>query len=96
MAEGMGMWADNWTASKTPEHMQQILEDEYGGMAESLYNLAAITGNPRWATAGDRFTKKWFFNMMGMRVDSLQSQSARPADAREHAHPAGDRGGAAV
>ena len=71
VAEGMGMWADNWTASKTPEHMQQILEDEYGGMAESLYNLAAITNNPRWATAGDRFTKKWFFNMMGMRVDSL-------------------------
>jgi DUF1680 family protein len=71
VAEGMGMWADNWTASKTPEHMQQILEDEYGGMAESLYNLAALTNNPRWATAGDRFTKKWFFNMMGMRVDSL-------------------------
>ncbi|MGA3236863.1 MAG: beta-L-arabinofuranosidase domain-containing protein [Bryobacteraceae bacterium] len=71
VAEGMGMWADDWTASKTPEHMQQILEDEYGGMAESLYNLAALTDNPKWATAGDRFTKKWFFNMMGMRVDSL-------------------------
>jgi uncharacterized protein len=71
VAEGMGMWADNWTASKTPEHMQQILEDEYGGMAESLYNLAAITGNAQFAKAGDRFTKKWFFNMMGMRVDSL-------------------------
>jgi DUF1680 family protein len=71
IAEGMGEWADNWTASKTPEHMQQILEDEYGGMAESLYNLAAITNNPRWAVAGDRFTKKWFFNMMGMHNDSL-------------------------
>jgi DUF1680 family protein len=71
VAEGMGEWADNWTASKTPEHMQQILEDEYGGMAESLYNLAALTNNPRFGAAGDRFTKKWFFNMMGMRHDSL-------------------------
>jgi DUF1680 family protein len=71
VAEGMGDWADKWTASKTPEHMQQILEDEYGGMAESLYNLAALTSNPRYAAAGDRFTKKWFFNMMGMHNDSL-------------------------
>jgi uncharacterized protein len=71
VAEGMGDWADNWTASKTPEHMQQILEDEYGGMAESLYNLAAIANNPKYAVAGDRFTKKWFFNMMGMHNDSL-------------------------
>ncbi len=71
VAKGMGDWADKWTASKTPEHMQEILEDEYGGMAESLYNLAAITNEPRYAVAGDRFTKKWFFNMMGMHQDSL-------------------------
>ncbi len=71
VAEGMGNWADNWTASKTPEHMQQILEDEYGGMAESLYNLAGLTNNPKYGVAGDRFTKKWFFNMMGMHNDSL-------------------------
>jgi DUF1680 family protein len=71
IAEGMGDWAARWTASKTPEHMQAILEDEYGGMAESLYNLAAITNNAKYAAAGDRFTKKWFFNMMGMHVDSL-------------------------
>ncbi len=85
VAEGMGNWADNWTASKTPEHMQQILEDEYGGMAESLYNLAAITNNPRWATAGDRFTKKWFFNMMGMHNDSLhRSPAGQPMHVNTH------------
>ena len=71
VARGMGDWADAWTASKTPQHMQDILMDEYGGMAESLYNLAAITNNPKYAVAGDRFTKKWFFNMLGMRQDLL-------------------------
>jgi len=71
VAKGMGDWADAWTASKTPEHMQDILMDEYGGMAESLYNLAAITNDPKYAVAGDRFTKKWFFNMLGMRQDLL-------------------------
>ena len=71
VAKGMGDWVDAWTASKTLEHMQQILEDEYGGMAESLYNLAAITNEPKYAIAGDRFTKKWFFNMLGMREDLL-------------------------
>ena len=86
VAQGMGDWADKWTASKTPEHMQQILEDEYGGMAESLYNLAALTNTPRYATAGDRFTKKWFFNMMGMHNDSLHRDPlhGRPMHVNTH------------
>jgi DUF1680 family protein len=71
VVQGMADWADKWSASKTEEHMQQILEDEFGGMAESLYNLAALTNNDQWAKAGDRFTKKWFFNMMGLRKDEL-------------------------
>lgn len=69
--EGMADWAGRWSASKSEEHMQQILETEFGGMAEVLYNLAAATHNDQWAMAGDRFTKKWFFNMMGMRRDQL-------------------------
>ena len=32
-------------ASKTEEHMQEILTTEFGGMAETLYNLAAVTNN---------------------------------------------------
>jgi len=68
---GMADWADKWTASKSEEHMQQILEDEFGGMAEVLYNLSAATNNDQWARAGDRYTKKWFFNMMGLRRDEL-------------------------
>jgi DUF1680 family protein len=69
--EGMGKWADEWTASKSEEHMQDILRTEYGGMNEVLYNLAAVTGNDRWAKAGDRFTKKEFFNPLALRNDAL-------------------------
>ena len=69
--EGMSRWADDWSASKTEEHMQDILNTEYGGMNEVLYNLAAATGNDRWAKAGDRFTKKRFFNPLALRNDEL-------------------------
>jgi uncharacterized protein len=69
--EGMSRWADDWSASKTEEHMQDILTTEYGGMNEVLYNLAAVTGDDRWAKAGDRFTKKRFFNPLALRNDEL-------------------------
>ncbi len=70
--EGMASWADQWTASKSEEHMQSILNTEYGGMGETLYNLAAVTGEDRWARAGDRFTKKSFFNPLAMSRDELR------------------------
>jgi DUF1680 family protein len=69
--EGMSNWAGEWTASKSEEHMQDILNTEYGGMNDILYKLTAATGNDRWAKAGDRFTKKWFFNPLAMRRDML-------------------------
>ncbi len=62
VGEGMAGWADDWTKSKSEAHMQDILRTEYGGMNEVLYNLSSITSNDQWAEAGDRFTKKEFFN----------------------------------
>ena len=41
----LASWVDAWTAAKTEEHMQDILNTEYGGMNEVLYNLAAVTGD---------------------------------------------------
>ena len=72
VVQGMAEWADNWTASKSEEHMQQILETEFGGMAEALYNLSALTNEDRWARAGDRFTKKRVFNPLAMHQDYLR------------------------
>ncbi len=70
--EGMANWADDYTKSKPEAHMQDILNTEYGGMNEVLYNLAAATGDDRWATVGDRFTKKIFFNPLASRRDELR------------------------
>jgi DUF1680 family protein len=69
---GMANWADEWTAGKSEEHMQEILKTEYGGMNEVLYNLASATSEPRWARAGDRFTKKAFFNPLALSRDELR------------------------
>ena len=72
VAKGIGNWADLWSGSKTEEHMQEILNEEFGGIAESLYNLAAITNDDRYARAGDRFTKKRFVNPLALRRDELR------------------------
>ncbi|MBV9304200.1 MAG: glycoside hydrolase family 127 protein [Acidobacteriaceae bacterium] len=69
---GMADWADHWTAPIPEPHMQDILNTEYGGMNEVLYNLAALTGEDRYAVVGDRFTKKKFFNPLGLRRDELR------------------------
>jgi len=70
--EGMANWADNWTGAIPEPHMQEVLNTEYGGMNDVLYNLAAATGNDRYAAVGDRFTKKWFFNPLALRRDELR------------------------
>jgi DUF1680 family protein len=54
--------------------MQDILNTEYGGMNDVLYNIAVTTGDDRWARAGDRFTKKIFFTPLVLRHDALKGQ----------------------
>jgi DUF1680 family protein len=70
--EGMAAWADGWTATKSDEQMQQVLTIEFGGIAETLYNLAAATNNDRWIKVGDRFQKKSFINPLAMHRDELR------------------------
>ncbi len=70
--QGMSAWADEWSASKPFDHMQQILNTEFGGTAESLYHLAAVTSDDRWARAGDRFQKRSFINPLGAGRDELR------------------------
>jgi DUF1680 family protein len=72
VAGGMAAWADDWSASKTEAHMQEILRNEFGGMSESLYNLAAIANDVRWGKAGDRFNKKEFITPLALRRDELR------------------------
>jgi DUF1680 family protein len=68
---GLCGWVDNWTAQWDEAHMQHILQVEFGGMQEQLYNLADLTGDDRWARVGDRFTKKVVFNPLASSRDEL-------------------------
>ena len=68
---GMCGWVDNWTAQWDETHMQRILNVEFGGMQEVLYNVAALTGDGRWGRVGDRFTKKVVFNPLAASRDEL-------------------------
>ena len=85
VAAGMAAWADQWSGSKTEAHMQEILREEFGGMSEALYNLAAVTNDVRWAKVGDRFHKKEFITPLAQHRDELRGPS------HEHARSAGDR-----
>jgi uncharacterized protein len=74
--EGMATWADEWSAPKTDENMQAMLNVEFGGVAETLYNLAAETNNPRWAKTGDRYQKRSFINPLALGRDELRGLHA--------------------
>jgi DUF1680 family protein len=74
--EGMAAWADEWTGRQPEPRMQKILDIEFGGIAETLYHLAASTNNDRWAKVGDRFQKKSFLNPLAAHRDELRGLHA--------------------
>jgi hypothetical protein len=73
---GMADWADHWTGALSADQMQMVLDTEYGGMNEVLYNLAAATNDDHYAAVGDRFTKERFFNPLALRRDQLRGLHA--------------------
>ena len=48
-------WTDVITAGLTPEQQQTMLQVEHGGMLDSLAELSARTGDPRYLTLSKRF-----------------------------------------
>jgi DUF1680 family protein len=69
-------WVDRWTGVRSERQMQAILGNEFGGMNEVLYNLAAVTGEPHWGGVGDRFIRTAFFNPLALRRDELRGLHA--------------------
>lgn len=72
VAEGMARWIAHWTTGISDAHMQRILQTEYGGMNESLFNLAAISGNGGYFFTGMRFEKPAFFDPLAGHRDELK------------------------
>jgi DUF1680 family protein len=76
VAKGMADWADRWTAALSPDLLQEVLDEEFGGMNEALYNTAVLASYDGYVAVGDRFTKKRFFNPLALRRDQLRGLHA--------------------
>lgn len=76
VAAGLGDWAGHWVKDMGEPQLQRILQTEFGGMEESLYNLAALTGERRYEYTAQRFEKKIFFDPLAAHRDELKGLHA--------------------
>lgn len=70
-AEGMARWANSFVTPISDEDFQKILNVEYGGMQESLFNLYGITGKKEYADLAARFSHHSFFDPLAENQDDL-------------------------
>jgi len=73
---GMARWTERWTQPLDAQQMARVIEREYGGMNELLYNLAAATGEPRWRSLAHRFDRERVFAPLAAGRDELQGLHA--------------------
>jgi DUF1680 family protein len=70
--ERMATWTAQWVRPIDTALMDRILEREYGGMNEVLYNFAALTGQDRWRELADRFNRRRIVEPLAAGRDELQ------------------------
>ena len=73
---GMASWVSSWTQPLGDYEMARVLEREYGGMNEMLYNLSAVTGQERWREVAHRFDHERFFAPLALGRDELKGLHA--------------------
>lgn len=69
---GMAWWVQHYLESTSDELMQRMLQKEFGGMNEVLWNLYAITGKPMHQNLAERFEKAAFFDPLAGHRDELE------------------------
>lgn len=70
--KGMVTWTSRWAGPLGDAHMARVLEREYGGMNEVLYNLYAVTGNKSYHHLAHRFDHERIFNPLAEGRDELK------------------------
>ena len=70
--ERIAAWVALWVRPIDTALMERILEREYGGMNEVLYNFAALTGQDRWRELAERFNRTRVFEPLAAGRDELQ------------------------
>ena len=73
---GMARWTERWVQPLGDAEMAQVLEREYGGMNELLYNLAAVTADGRWQRLAQRFDRQRVLAPLAAGRDELQGLHA--------------------
>jgi DUF1680 family protein len=68
----MSAWAKSRTDKLDEQQMQSMLKVEFGGMAEVLANLAAVTGDPVHFALARRFEKRSFLDSLIAEKDRLK------------------------
>lgn len=69
---GMAKWTATWSQPLSEDHMARVLEREYGGMNELLYNLGAVTQDAKWTELARRFDHERIFAPLAAGRDELQ------------------------
>jgi len=69
---GMARWTAAWVQPLNDDHMARVLEREYGGMNELLYNLSAVTAEQRWRELAHRFDRERIYGPLAAGRDELQ------------------------
>ncbi|HTT66640.1 MAG TPA: beta-L-arabinofuranosidase domain-containing protein [Gemmatimonadales bacterium] len=70
--KGMARWTAGWAQPLGDEAMARVLEREYGGMNELLYNLTAVTGTAWYAELAHRFDHERVFGPLAAGRDELK------------------------
>jgi DUF1680 family protein len=73
---GMVRWTGSWTGPLASAHMARVLEREYGGMSEVLYELSAATGHDSYQPLAHKFDQDVFFAPLAEGRDELDGPHA--------------------
>jgi DUF1680 family protein len=73
---GMAGWVRKWAGGLGDDEMARVLEVEYGGMNELLYNLHGVTGDLAHADLAHRFDHARIFDPLAEGRDELRGEHA--------------------
>jgi DUF1680 family protein len=76
LAEGMAAWVGTFFGGLSDTQRQRMLKTEYGGMNESLIDLAVMTGKDRYLATARLFEQPSFLNPLIEHRDELKSLHA--------------------